>query len=148
MGSLLWGRHRHAQVHLGALARRAAQPDGTAVARRPGAHRIGEPVPVVGHRVGVEADAPVADEHVHGVLLGLDVHADLVDLGVLGRVDHGLAGGEDEGAQVVVEGAVADDHGSHVDRVGVLDLGRGRRDRRGEPARVRPTARRPYPPGP
>src|SRR5262245_11197573 len=126
-------------MHFGALAGGAAQPDGTAVPGDARVYGVGETVPVLGHRVGVEADAPVADADVHAVLLGLDVHADLVHFGVLGRVDHGLPGGEDEGAQVVVEGAVADDDGLHVDRVSVLDLRRGRRDRRGQPAALRGT---------
>ena len=81
----------------------AAQPDRTAVPGHPAAHGVGQAVPVVGDGVGVEPGPAVADEHVHLVRLDLGVHADLVHPGVLGRVDHRLAGGQHEGAQVVVQ---------------------------------------------
>ena len=94
----------------------------------------------------VEAAATVADEDLdrrRPAHLGVDV--DPGGAGVLGRVDHRLAGRQHQRPQLARStGDVAD--GDHLDRdaVGVLDLGRGRR-RRARPAAVpRPVAGSPY----
>ena len=77
------------------------------------------------------------------------VHADLVHPGVLGGVDHRLAGGQHERAQVVVQRPVApDDDGRTVERVGVLDLGGRRGERVGQAPVRRIRARAPVPAGP
>ena len=115
---------RHVEADLGALAGSRAYVRAAAVARHPVDDAVADAVAVAGDAAQVEAGAAVADEHVDRSAGGLGVDVGALRAGVLGDVDDGLARGEDERAQRLVEVAVAD--GDDVDDHGVLRLDVGR----------------------
>ena len=90
---------------------------------QPAGHRVAQPPPVVGHRLGVEALAAVADEHRHPLRRHLRVEVGRRGARVLGRVDQGLAGRRAQRGQGVVQRGVADDDRLDGELVVVLDLG-------------------------
>ena len=107
-----------------------------------GADGLGDALAVLGHRVGVEAPAPVAHVEHDRVGLDLGVERDLVGPGPLGRVHGGLAGRIEQRAQRLVELAVPHHDHLHGDAVVGLDLALQQR-RRPRPAWWRPRRWRP-----
>src|SRR3954452_23073681 len=113
----------HLQADFGALVEHAADGGGPTVALHPAGDGLSQ-AEAVGRDVrGNEAGPAIPDEDRDPGWLHLCVDADLVDAGVLGRVDHRLPGGRDQRAHARVHGTVTDDHDLDGHAVGLLDLG-------------------------
>src|SRR4051794_40902401 len=136
IGLLLSGRPREVQAYLGPLTEGRSDLGSTAVPLHAVHDAAAHTVAVPRDRLGVEAEAAVADEDVHRGVgdLGVDVHA--AGAGVLGGVGDGLAGSVHDRSQGLGEVAVADRHHVHRDAVGVLDPRRRAAQRAGRGALV------------
>ena len=77
--------------------------------------------PVLGHALEVETLAAVPDEDLDPFLVDLGIDVDLVGAGVLGRIDHRLPRGADQGLHRIRGVAVADHHQLDRDAPLVLD---------------------------
>jgi hypothetical protein len=108
--------------------------------------RSPDAVPVILHRIRVEALAPVPYEDADLLRFHLGIERDRAHPGVPGGVDQRLAGRGDQRADPLVGLPVAHHHRLDGDREGVLHLGGGLLQGGGEPFRGR--AGRPVEPVP
>ena len=72
----------HGELDLGALAGGGTDDDRATVSSHAGPDGLGDALAVLGHRIGIEALAPVAHEEVDAVGLHLGVERDLVGPGL------------------------------------------------------------------
>src|SRR5439155_7741148 len=119
---------------LGSLAGRAAHHGRSPVTGHAADDRAGDALPVGRYGVHIEAAAGVT--HEHGDVAGghLDEHVHVVDVGELGGVHDGLAGGARDGVGALVERAVAHGHDFDGHAVALLDLSGDRLHSAGERA--------------